>query len=305
MEDNSAAIKIVSWFLLIVSTGAVATCLITSWHLFKRRTLVVALLLSTLVSSMVAGATVSLAATRGLGRSSDIDSEDQLLGLQQALYISEIFHILTLGLGKGALMVLFYMLLSGTGRTGLILKIGGFLALWTVTMIIAVSLECHPAEVWNVASGTCIDVTALWIYFGATNIAIEALLLIIPSIVIYRLNMQLRKRMVVIGCFSIRTLDIIVAAVQLHYVQAFDARSSIPVDLWPWVMCSQVLQTVTIISSCVPYLREFLEAFPSGMFQPAGVGPSGLRYGYRSTRIIGSDSATKQSHELYFIKHSV
>ncbi|KAE8350628.1 hypothetical protein BDV28DRAFT_35225 [Aspergillus coremiiformis] len=306
MEDHSAAIKIICWFLLIVSAGAVGTCLLTSWHLFKRKTLVVALLLSTLLSSIVSGATVSLAATRGLGQSSlsAVDSENQLSGLQQAIYISDIFHVLTLGLGKIALMALFGMILSGTGRTGVALIVEGFLILWTVTMMIAISLECHPPEVWNLVSGTCLD-AALWTYFGATNIVIEALLLLIPSVVVYRLHMQLRKRLVVIGCFSVRILDIIVSAIQLHYVEAFDARSSLPVDLWPWIMCSQVLQTVTIISACVPYLREFLEAFPSGMFQPAGVESSGLRYAYGSTRITDSDSTTKQGHELYYLKHSV
>jgi hypothetical protein len=32
-------------------------------------------------------------------------------------------------------------------------------------------------------------------------------------------------------------------------------------------MCGQVLQTVALISACMPYLREFLEAFPSGLYQ--------------------------------------
>ena len=50
MEDHGAVVKIVSWFLLIVSSGAVAACLLTSWHLLGRKILVLTLLLSTLVS---------------------------------------------------------------------------------------------------------------------------------------------------------------------------------------------------------------------------------------------------------------
>ncbi|PYH89210.1 hypothetical protein BO71DRAFT_390071 [Aspergillus ellipticus CBS 707.79] len=305
MENHSAAIKIISWFLLIVSVGAVVVCFLTSWHLLRRRILVVVLLLSTLISSIIAGASVSVAATRGLGQSLSVDSENQFVIIQKALYVSAIFHILTLGLGKLSLAVLFYIILSGTGQTKPTLVVGSFLILWTMTMIIAVSLQCHPPEVWNLASGACIDVTALWTYFNATNIVIEAVLVIVPCVVVFRLNLRLRRRLVVIGCFSVRTLDIVVSAIQLHYTDAFNTHTSISLALWPWIMCSQVLQTVTIVSACVPYLREFLESFPSGMLQPLGVEPTSLRYAYGSTRILDSDLTTEQGHELYHLKPSV
>ncbi|PYH79072.1 hypothetical protein BO82DRAFT_394223 [Aspergillus uvarum CBS 121591] len=296
MEDHGAVVKIVSWFLLIVSSGAVAACLLTSWHLLGRKILVLTLLLSTLLSSAIAGATVSLAATRGLGRPR-IDEDtprDQLAGLQTAIYLTEVFHVLTLGVGKLSFIALFYMVLSGSALrtlTRAIFGVGTFLVLWTFAMVVAVALQCRPPEVWNLMSGTCLDVTALWTYYGVTNIIIEALLFAVPSILIYQLRMRLRRRLVVIGCLSVRTLDILVSAVQLHYVHGFDPSPALPVALYPWMLCGQVLQTVTIVAACVPYLREFLESFPSGMLKPAGVErTTGLRYGSGSTRLLDSDS---------------
>ncbi|RAL08249.1 uncharacterized protein BO97DRAFT_398567 [Aspergillus homomorphus CBS 101889] len=296
MEDHGAVIKIVSWFLLIVSSGAVVACLLTSWHLLGRKILVLTLLLSTLLSSAIAGATVSIAATRGLGRplSEGSLTEDQLAGLQIAIYVTEISHVLTLGLGKLSFIALFYMVLSGSALTTLtraIFAVGTFLILWTLTTVLAVAFQCHPPEVWNLMSGRCLDVTALWTYYGAMNIIIETLLFTVPSVLIYRLRMRLRKRLVVIGCLSVRTLDILVSAVQLQYVHGFDPSPSLPSALYPWMLCSQVLQTVAIVATCVPYLREFLESFPSGMLKPAGVErTTGLRYGSGSTRLLDSDS---------------
>ncbi|RAH50649.1 uncharacterized protein BO95DRAFT_459129 [Aspergillus brunneoviolaceus CBS 621.78] len=284
MEDHGAVVKIVSWFLLIVSSGAVAACLLTSWHLLGRKILVLTLLLSTLLSSAIAGATVSLAATRGLGRPGidDDTPEDQLAGLQTTIYLTEIFHVLTLGLGKLSFVALFYMVLSGSALTTLtraIVAVGTFLILWTFTMVLAVAFQCRPPE------------TALWTYSGVMNIIIETILFAVPSILIYRLRMRLHKRLVVIGCLSVRTLDILVSAVQLHYVHGFDPSPSLPVALYPWMLCGQVLQTVTIVAACVPYLREFLESFPSGMLKPAGVErTTGLRYGSGTTRLLESDS---------------
>ncbi|RAK78866.1 uncharacterized protein BO72DRAFT_494705 [Aspergillus fijiensis CBS 313.89] len=266
-----------------------------------------------ILSSAIAGATVSLAATRGLSRPGIDDDtlEDQLAGLQTAIYLTEIFHVLTLGLGKLSFVALFYMVLSGSAPTTFtraIVAVGTFLILWTFTMVLAVAFQCRPPEVWNLMSGACLDATALWTYYGAVNIIIETILFAIPSILIYRLRMRLRKRLVVIGCLSVRTLyvsplllypcppaydrpDILVSAAQLHYVHGFDPSPSLPVALYPWMLCGQVLQTVTIVAACVPYLREFLESFPSGMLKPAGVErTTGLRYGSGTTRLLDSDS---------------
>ena len=52
---------------------------------------------------------------------------------------------------------------------------------------------------------------------------------------------------------------------QLAYTNAF-GFSGISSTLWPWYISAQCVQTVTIITSCAPYLRQLLEAFPSTMF---------------------------------------
>ncbi|KAI9041299.1 uncharacterized protein KD926_007253 [Aspergillus affinis] len=268
--DHSAAIKIISCFLLITSSGVVAACLIASWQALRRKLLIVTLLIATLISSILAGVAASIAAENGLGRSPGEYSDAQFKAIQKAIYVTEIFHVLTVGLGKLSFTALFYVLLSSTRWSRAVVAAAVFLVLWTVTMIISASLECDPPEVWNLAEGNCRNPrkTALWIYFGVSNILIEVLLIALPSLLVYSIQMSLHKRVIVIGCFSIRILDIVVTAVQIRYTYAFGARSSISLELWPWVMCSQVLQTVTIISACVPYLREFLRSFPSGMFQP-------------------------------------
>lgn len=53
--------------------------------------------------------------------------------------------------------------------------------------------------------------------------------------------------------------------VQLTYTRAFRS-AEFTAELWPWVLISQVVQCITIITSCIPYLRPLLESFPSGMF---------------------------------------
>lgn len=268
MQDHTAALKIVSWFLAIVSGGALAACILASWQLLRRKYLSFTLLLVTLLCNIGACVAVSIAATHGLGKSDETCTDDSLKKVQQGLYGMEIFHTLTIGLAKLSLIALFSLLLSPTQMRKMIIATATFLVLWTLAMVVATTVQCSPPDVWDLAHGSCINTAALWRYFGATNILIETLMFATLIVFVARLHMKKWTRVMVISCFSVRIMDIAVTAVQLNYTEAFNSRGcSLQLDLWPWVVVSQVLQTVTIISACMPHLRDFLESFPSGMFR--------------------------------------
>ena len=66
-------------------------------------------------------------------------------------------------------------------------------------------------------------------------------------------------------------------------------------------MCSQVLQAVTIVSACVPYLRQFLESFPSGLFQSDEIRRRGLNYADVTDGFHIEDSASTHSGTRTYI----
>ena len=37
-------------------------------------------------------------------------------------------------------------------------------------------------------------------------------------------------------------------------------------DLWNWTLISQIILCITVLTSCVPYLRPLLESLPSGLY---------------------------------------
>lgn len=59
--------------------------------------------------------------------------------------------------------------------------------------------------------------------------------------------------------------------------------------LWPWYLCSQVVQSTSVLAGSIPYLRKFLEAFPSGMLKSSELG-LGLTYADLSHDVSGEDS---------------
>ena len=80
--------------------------------------------------------------------------------MQKAFLAMEVFYMLTLTLGKLSVMVLFYSLLSSTGRSGPVLAAMGVLVVWTLAMIFVICFQCHPPAVWNLTSGTCLDLVS-------------------------------------------------------------------------------------------------------------------------------------------------
>ena len=60
--------------------------------------------------------------------------------------------------------------------------------------------------------------------------------------------------------------DVAASGALIAYSSAFYSLNQTQ-DLWPWVLISQVVQCVTIITSCTPYLRPLFDAFQSGMYK--------------------------------------
>lgn len=59
--------------------------------------------------------------------------------------------------------------------------------------------------------------------------------------------------------------DVIATAVQMVYVYDFNYHNPTQV-LWKWTLVTQIIECITILTSCVPYLRPLLESLPSGLY---------------------------------------
>lgn len=88
--------------------------------------------------------------------------------------------------------------------------------------------------------------------------------------------------------------DIVATACQLAYTNELQS-SNITSDIFPWILSAQIVQTISIITSCIPYLRPLLDAFPSGMM----VNDDLNRHGTSSNYLNGY---TKRSDHNYVLR---
>lgn len=115
-----------------------------------------------------------------------------------------------------------------------------------------------------------------------TNILTDLALVLFPVHVIATLQMSMSKKITILVFFGARSLygwststydhntytgyrDIIATAVQLAYLHGF-ASDDPTQDLWKWTILTQIIACITILTSCVPYLRPLLESLPSGLY---------------------------------------
>jgi hypothetical protein len=57
----------------------------------------------------------------------------------------------------------------------------------------------------------------------------------------------------------------VASAIQIAYIPAFDSPNPTRA-LWAWTLTAQIISCITILTSCVPYLRPLLESLPSGLY---------------------------------------
>lgn len=107
------------------------------------------------------------------------------------------------------------------------------------------------------------------------------------------------------SCAYEKYSDIIATAIQLAYTPAFDDPNTTRA-LWKWTLTAQVIECITILTSCVPYLRPLLESLPSGMYgadelrrrgTPSELGYSRNRSKTSSFKLSSSHSNTAHSPE--------
>ena len=86
---------------------------------------------------------------------------------------------------------------------------------------------------------------------------------------------------------------------QLVYLRRASGSEDFTYRVWPAVLCNQLVQDLSIITACVPYIKPFLESLESGMIRTDDLRRRGVTaaYGYNSSR-SGSRSASSVSHKL-------
>lgn len=171
--------------------------------------------------------------------------------------------------------------------------LGLFIVLWNIGGILGGILVCRPfAMNWDqtIPGGKCGNQPMYYMALGIINIIVEVVMLAIPLPVLYKLQMPLRKKMVIIGMFSIGfatcAITIYRQATLPNLQFANMTHSGVVATLF-----SGLEPSVALALACVPFLRPlFCKAFGSSQ--------KGSSYALNNTDEFHKGSKRSQTREF-------
>ncbi|KAM5529472.1 hypothetical protein BFJ70_g17351 [Fusarium oxysporum] len=201
----------------------------------------------------------------------------------QGQYASNILFITVLFLAKiSATRTIRSM--ASRERQRLILITEGVISLWALGSIVASLFECSLPKPWDYIHGKCFNRALFWTVVDIVNIMTDIIITGILIDMFKSLQTSRSKKFLVIGVFGCRIL--ITPAIICH-IYCFRKATELnnPVfDMWAPTVIVQVIQCMSIMVTCVPFLKPFMDSLESGQMN-AG---DGLQ-----TRTKGSDSRSR------------
>ncbi|EQK99678.1 choline transport protein [Ophiocordyceps sinensis CO18] len=288
-----AALLIVVSFLSV--TTRIVTTLCTRGRLGVEDFLVVASMAFAIAQSGV----VLYASDCGLGKDMHLLDAGHVSAVFKSQYAAEALFIVSLLLAKlSTTRAVLHM--ARAERRRLVLAAESMAVVWALASIIACLLQFTVEEPWDSTYGGLHYRAVVWLCISAVNVGTDAAITAVLLAMFARLQVTVRKRVLIMGVFGCRIL--VIPAVVCHAVYLLGANGSpnATLDLWQPPVIMQVVQCISIMVTCLPYLKPFLESLESGQMT------LGIKEGIGSVdRSHPSDSntlatlASRASHRRY------
>lgn len=120
--------------------------------------------------------------------------------------------------------------------------------------------------------------TAFWYCFGVIQLLLDFALVVLPWLIIRRVRISKHRKVVIICSFGSRLSVVVGVVAQLVYFNSATRSNDIPFNLWSEIICCQVVESLSIITACVPYLKPFFDSFETGMIRSDDLRHRGLAY---------------------------
>ncbi|KAK8105154.1 hypothetical protein PG999_008513 [Apiospora kogelbergensis] len=173
-----------------------------------------------------------------------------LIGLQFTWVIS-------LSLCKISILILYRKLFPTPFIHWASLATSALIATWAVATILAGCLICQPiSKNWDLlmTDGYCGNQVLSFTITGAINLVTDIMVLVLPLPNLYKLQVPIQQRMVLVGVFSLGFLTCVVSAVRIHYLKSMD-YTDLTLSMKHPNIFSGLEPSAAITLACIPLLR--------------------------------------------------
>ncbi|KAI1174993.1 hypothetical protein F4777DRAFT_552144 [Nemania sp. FL0916] len=267
-SDVNPALQVTSWLLLGLTSLLIGFRLLSRFFIvqgskFTREDIFV---LVSFILGLGGWITMVIPESRVFGKTIyTISPEDLIAGLKVG-FARDILFVLCLGFSKLAVCAGLLALSPDINHRYAILITATLIALLTTISLFATAFQCGAQGPWELESTTCFNEVAFWTYHAVTSIFTDAVLIAIPMVIIYPLNMALKMRIVILAFYACRIVVIASTILLLIYLPRI-LEEDFTYKGYPYYLSQLFVQFTSISASCIVYFWPLLRSLQSGLMQ--------------------------------------
>lgn len=235
----------------------------------------------------------------GLGRDMWTLKDIQITNVLRFYFMGEIFYVVALGVSKISILCFYLRVFPNKDFRRVIYGVMALSVAYTIAFFFATTFQCTPISYawtqWDgLHKGTCNDIHLQgWIAAGI-NICLDIIVMVLPLKHLIGLQMDLRKKLMVISMFSVGIIVIIISALRLYTLAHFAKSKNITWDYFEagyWslleidvsIVCGSMPAHRYLISKAWPKIRQTFHTGKSNSANSTGptdtIGSSKTKYG--------------------------
>ncbi|EED19712.1 conserved hypothetical protein [Talaromyces stipitatus ATCC 10500] len=189
--------------------------------------------------------------------------------LEKAILLNTIgfvFGILSFTIPKIAVAIMLTRILNPSKfHKYFIFSLVGFTASVAIVCILLLMTECDPpAAQWDksIKNATCRDIWILIdfaVFTGALSAFVDLYLAIYPSVVLWKLNMSVKKRLALMGALGLGSIAAAMAVIKCTQLKGLADAADYTFGTWQLVIWTNIEADIVVIASCIPTLQPLLE----------------------------------------------
>ncbi|KAH9908356.1 hypothetical protein F4778DRAFT_776656 [Xylariomycetidae sp. FL2044] len=269
VSDTNLApiIQILTWILLAFAVLTFATYTATKLAVRRIWGAPDVLLLVSLAIGAGQASTIFSPAGQIIGTLPDEHSQGDVQAGLESLYIGEILSVIALLSAKASVLAALWVITPRRGHRITIFLTSVVTILWALSAAFTIGFQCPAPNRWEVINTGCIDIRAAKTYRTTMDIVTDACLVIIPSVIIMSVQLSWSRKLTLMTGFWFRLVVIVVSVVNLVFIQQLVLDENYILNVWKITVCAEIVQSCSIATACIPFLKPFLMSLESGFLR--------------------------------------
>ncbi|KAF7957017.1 hypothetical protein EAE96_004338 [Botrytis aclada] len=190
-------------------------------------------------------------------------------------YFGEIIYFVCVAVTKTAILILYLRLATSKVLRTLIWGVMVFVALTSLSCVIATIFQCTPiSKAWEqpvTDKGHCIQVNALFYANAGLDIFQDLVIYVLPMKMLYAIQIPRRQKYALMIVFAVGGFVVVTGMIRLYYLQGAQASQDPSYDNVGGAVWSSIECNIGVVCASLPHFKPLFDRFfPSLMGRSVG-----------------------------------